>query len=243
MNNVDCIGCHQLGQEATRTIPAQFGKFNSGDDAWMRRIAAGQAGEMMTNRLAGQLGGVPYKYFGDWTDRVAKGEVPKHKPQRPPGVERNLVVTTWDWSTPDKYLHDLISSDRRKPTVNAGGPLYGAPEYSTDNMPILDPKTHKVSFFKMPVARSEHAGIARTGPCRRVKPTQASAYWGDEGCGTPGPTSTTPCSTTKAGCGSPRRCAAWTIRPGARRARIIRPPKCSRSTFAAPGRDARSEDA
>ncbi len=30
MNNTDCIGCHQLGQEATRTIPAQFGKFNSG---------------------------------------------------------------------------------------------------------------------------------------------------------------------------------------------------------------------
>ncbi len=123
MNNVDCVGCHQLGQESTRTIPAQFGKFDSGGDAWIRRTSAGQSGEMMTNRLAGQLGGVPYKYFGDWTDRVAKGEVPKHKPQRPSGVERNLVVTTWDWSTPDKYLHDLISSDRRKPTVNAGGLL------------------------------------------------------------------------------------------------------------------------
>ena len=23
MNNVDCIGCHQLGQESTRTIPAR----------------------------------------------------------------------------------------------------------------------------------------------------------------------------------------------------------------------------
>ena len=34
MNNIDCIGCHQLGQEATRTIPAQFGKFNSGAEAW-----------------------------------------------------------------------------------------------------------------------------------------------------------------------------------------------------------------
>ena len=45
MNNIDCIGCHQLGQEATRTIPAQFGKFKSGADAWMRRIPSGQAGE------------------------------------------------------------------------------------------------------------------------------------------------------------------------------------------------------
>src|SRR5215469_5782010 len=26
MKNIGCIGCHQLGQEATRTIPAAFGK-------------------------------------------------------------------------------------------------------------------------------------------------------------------------------------------------------------------------
>jgi hypothetical protein len=180
MNNVDCVGCHQLGQAATRTIPAQFGKFDSGADAWIRRIGSGQAGEMMTNRLAGQLAGVPYKYFGEWTDRVAKGEVPKHKPQRPVGLERNVVVTTWDWSTPDKYLHDLISSDRRKPTVNANGPLYGSPEYSTDNMPVLDPKTHKVSYFKMPVADPGMPVSLGPGHAGAIKPTMASAYWGEE---------------------------------------------------------------
>src|SRR5262249_24660923 len=138
MNNVDCVGCHQLGQLSTRTVPASLGEFKSGEEAWMRRIQSGQSGEMMTNRIAGRFGGVPYKYFGEWTDRVAKGELPKHKPTRPQGVERNVVVTSWEWSTPDKYLHDLISSDRRYPTVNAYGPLYGSPEYSTDNMPILD---------------------------------------------------------------------------------------------------------
>lgn len=179
MGNVDCVGCHQLGQEATRTIPAQFGKFESGAEAWQRRIQAGQFGEQMTNRIAGQMGGVPYKYFGDWTDRVAKGELPKHKPARPSGVERNLVVTTWDWSKPDKYLHDLISSDRRKPTVNAGGPLYGAPEYSTDEMPVLDPKTHKVSSFKMPVADPSMPVSLGPGHAGNVKPAAASAYWGD----------------------------------------------------------------
>src|SRR5260221_12953245 len=67
MNNVDCIGCHQLGQESTRTIPAALGRFNSGEDAWMRRTQSGQSGEQMTNRLAGQFGGVPYTYFGEWT--------------------------------------------------------------------------------------------------------------------------------------------------------------------------------
>jgi hypothetical protein len=180
MNNVDCIGCHQLGQAATRTIPAQFGRFESGADAWIRRISSGQSGEMMTNRIAGQLGGAPYKYFGDWTDRVAKGELPKAKPARPAGVERNLVVTTWDWSTPDKYLHDLISSDRRNPTVNANGPLYGAPEYATDNMPVLDPKTNKVSFFTMPVADPGMPVSLGPGHAGAIKPTAPSAYWGDE---------------------------------------------------------------
>jgi len=180
MNNTDCIGCHQLGQEATRTIPSQFGKFDNGADAWQRRIQSGQAGEMMTNRIAGQFGGVPYKYFGDWTDRVAKGELPKSKPPRPAGVERNLVVTTWDWSAPDKYMHDLISSDRRDPTVNGNGLLFGSPEYSTDNAPLLDPKTNTVSFFKMPVADPSMPLSLGPGHAGAVKPAAPSAYWGDQ---------------------------------------------------------------
>jgi len=179
MNNVDCIGCHQLGQESTRTIPAQFGHL-SGKDAWVRRIQSGQAGAMMTNRLAGQWGGVPYQYFGDWTDRIAKGELPKAKPPRPQGVERNIVITSWEWSTPDKYLHDLIASDKRDPTVNAYGRLYGSPEYATDNMPILDPKTNEVRFFKMPVRDASMPESLGPGHAAAEKPIQPSAYWGDE---------------------------------------------------------------
>jgi hypothetical protein len=179
MNNVDCVGCHQLGQGSTRTIPAQLGHFKSGAEAWMRRTGSGQAGEMMTNRLAGQLGGVPYRYFGEWTDRIANGELPKHKPPRPQGVERNVVVTAWEWSTPDKYLHDLISSDRRNPTVNAYGPLFGSPEYSTDDMPILDLKTNDTSIFKMPVADPNMPVSLGPGHAGAVEPLQPSAYWGD----------------------------------------------------------------
>jgi streptogramin lyase len=179
MNNVDCVGCHQLGQEATRTIPAQFGEFKSGADAWIRRVQSGQWGDAMTGRLAGQLGGVPFKYFGDWTDGIAKGELPKNKPPRPSGIERNIVVTTWDWSTPDKYLHDLISSDRRDPTVNANGKLYGSPEYSTDMIPVLDPKTNKVTQIKGEVMDPNMPLSLGPGHAGQVKPTQPSAYWGD----------------------------------------------------------------
>ena len=182
MGNVDCIGCHQLGQESTRTIPAQFGEFKTGEEAWMRRVSSGQTGEWMTNRLAGQLAGVPFKYFGDWTDRVARGELPRDKPPRPQGVERNVVITSWEWGTEKQFTHDLISSDRRYPTVNAYGPLYGSAEYSSDEIPILNPKTHKVTFFKMSVA--DPTGPESFGPpfhaSAVAKPTMPSAYWGDE---------------------------------------------------------------
>ena len=174
VKNRSCVGCHQQGNLATRTIPHQFG---AGEKGWMRRTQSGQAGANMTGQLAGKLAGVPYKYFGDWTDRVAKGELPHTKPTRPQGVERNIVVTVRDWASEKHYLHDLISTDRRNPTVNAYGPLYGAPEFSTDKLPVLDPVKNVAWSITGPTmpgtkyARASHA---------KAKPTMPSAYWGDE---------------------------------------------------------------
>lgn len=65
MKNNGCVGCHQLGQLSTRTIPKEFGTFASHEEAWLRRIQAGQAGESMVNIVAGQLNSVPAKYFGE----------------------------------------------------------------------------------------------------------------------------------------------------------------------------------
>jgi hypothetical protein len=179
VRNINCVGCHQLGQESTRTIPAAFAHIKSGEEAWMRRMMAGQSGEQMINQAGNRLGGAPFAYYGDWTDRIAKGELPFAKPKRPEGAERNIVVTWWEWGQPEKYLHDLISSDRRDPTVNAYGPLYGSPEYSTDNMPILDPKTHKVTFFRLPVRDADTPEALGPGHAASAKPLQPSAYWGD----------------------------------------------------------------
>src|SRR3979490_3174171 len=151
MKNIGCIGWSQIGQAATRTIPAAFGKFDSGEAAWMRRVQSGQSGEQMTNQLAGNFGGAPFKYLGDWTDRIAKGELPKTKPPRPQGVERNVVITVWDWADQKAYLHDEIATDKRNPTVNAYGALYGATENSTNNVPILDPVKNTVTSVKIPV--------------------------------------------------------------------------------------------
>src|SRR5262245_6044604 len=139
IKNLSCIGCHQIGQLATRTLPPQFGH---GMEGWVRRIQSGQAGQQMLASAMNQLGGVPPKYLGDWTDRVAAGELPHTQPQRPHGLERNIVATVRDWATPQAYMHDLSGTDRRNPTVNGYGKLYGSPELSTDDFPILDPKTN-----------------------------------------------------------------------------------------------------
>jgi streptogramin lyase len=174
MKNLGCVGCHQLGQSATRTIPSAFGEFDSGEAAWMRRVQSGQAGQNMVGILSGTLGGTPYRYLGDWTDRVAAGELPATKPARPHGLERNIVATVRDWADEKSYLHDQISTDRRTPTVNAYGKLYGAPELSTDNFPILDPVQNTSTTFHAPVRDAD------TPTTHSTPPVQPSAYWGDE---------------------------------------------------------------
>ena len=177
IKNQACVGCHQLGQLSTRTIPAAFGEAKNGAEAWERRVQAGQASPLMVNPLAGKLGGVPFKYFGEWTDSIANGALPFAKPPRPQGVERDIVITEWDWSAPDKYLHDLISTDKRNPRVNAYGPLFGSTEYATDHLPVLDPKTNKVTYITPPEGVDVPEAFG-PGHAAIEKPTAPSAYWG-----------------------------------------------------------------
>src|SRR5271166_3303555 len=121
IKNMGCIGCHQLGNLATRTIPKSLGIFKSSQEAWLRRLQSGQAGSQMINIAQRTLSGIPIPYFADWTDRIAAGELPAAPPPRPSGMERNVVATVRDWSDGKAYLHDLASTDRRNPTVNGNG--------------------------------------------------------------------------------------------------------------------------
>jgi len=174
MKNMGCIGCHQLGNLATRTIPKSLGTFKSSQEAWQRRVQSGQAGPQMLNIVQGALAGIPIQYLADWTDRIAAGELPAAAPARPSGIERNVVATVRDWSDGKAYVHDLSGTDRRNPTVNGNGPLYGAPELSTDDFPVLDPKLNRAITFKAPVRDADT-------PTSHDDPVLApSAYWGEE---------------------------------------------------------------
>jgi hypothetical protein len=183
MKSNGCVGCHQMGQLSTRTFPKNVPhpiNMPTSQEGWFRRIQSGQSGETMFNTLVKQLGGAPIRYYADWTDRIAKGELPDTKPQRPQGVERNIVVTTWDWSDEKRYLHDLIASDRRHPTVNSYGPLYGSAEYSTDIIPVLDPIKHTVTNMIAPVRDANVPEALGPGHAASDKLMQPSPYWGDE---------------------------------------------------------------
>src|SRR5690606_39717924 len=124
----------------TRQVPAELGTCHSAVEAWERRIRAGQAGGNMVQGLSRLGSQRALQMFADWTDRIAAGEVPP-APPRPRGVERNVVITVWDWADPRAYLHDVVSTDRRDQPVNAGGPLYGAGQASSDYLPVVDPAT------------------------------------------------------------------------------------------------------
>jgi hypothetical protein len=169
-----CLSCHQIGNKATRTFPPSLGKFENSVEAWTRRIQSGQASANMV-RAADRLG--PQKILGllaDWTDRIAAGELPKAKPERPKGAERNIVLTLWDWSRPTHYIDDQGSTDRRNPHYNAYGPIWGAPEVSSDIVPILDPRTHTFSEVEIPMKDPN------TSTTRDLPVLAPSPYWGDE---------------------------------------------------------------
>lgn len=143
-----CLDCHQLGNKATRELsPAAKQGATSTLEAWDRRTKFGPSGPGMSADFQGL--GEARKAFADWTDRIAKGETPSTKPPRPKGVERNLVVTVWDWGTPQDGRADNVASDKRNPRVNANGPIYGVSQ-PTDGLNVLDPVENKATVIKIP---------------------------------------------------------------------------------------------
>jgi len=167
-----CEVCHQMGNKATREIPKSLGVFDSSMAAWDRRVQVGQAGGGMSNgfNVIGRQRALAI--FADWSDRIAAGELPP-MPPRPQGLERNVVVTQWDYGDPMKYTHDGISTDKRKPTVNANGPIYIAPEESSDDLYVVDPVRHTATALRVPV-RDPNT------PVRAPAKFTPSPYWGEE---------------------------------------------------------------
>ena len=162
-----CLNCHQIGNKSTREIPGSIlSESDSHLAAWDRRVTMGPMGAGMSGMFR-RLG--PQRaMFADWTDRIAAGEAPTQAPPRPAGVERNVVVTLWDWGTEHDGRTDSAPSDVRDATVNADGLVYGVVQPS-DILAVLDPVEH----------RSRVIPIPSTAP-RILTDTPTSPYYGDE---------------------------------------------------------------
>jgi hypothetical protein len=156
-----CQFCHQLGTKVTRTLP----DIGNSVEAWDLRVqkarypddpfnesepnykpASPLYGTWMSNNMTlfGRHRGL--QMFADWTDRIKKGEVPP-APPRPIGIERNVVVSLWDWGG-GRFIHDSSSSDKRNPSVGANGPVYGV-ETTSARVISLDPTTGKTKEFRL----------------------------------------------------------------------------------------------
>ncbi len=156
-----CMLCHQLGDYTTRS-PA-----DNTVEGWAARIqqaraegdvAVGNLGKSYSHDMQNNMTRYGYqrglKMFADWTQKIATGALPTSAPPRPQGVERNAVLTIWDWANGGQ-IHDAISSDRRNPAVNAGGRVYGVSP-STGYIQWLDPVKNEAGQVGIPGNGKEH---------------------------------------------------------------------------------------
>jgi len=168
-----CQLCHQLGTRITREVD-HLDDFDSTLAAWDHRVQTGQRGASMNggmNRFGRERG---LQMFADWTERIAGGELPP-VPPRPSGVERNLVLTMWDWGVPTSYIHDEIVTDKRNPQVNANGPVYSV-SAGHGTLVITDPDANSSTELTIPVRVDPETIISRF-PSSQLQP---SYYYGDD---------------------------------------------------------------
>jgi hypothetical protein len=160
-----CYSCHQVGDLVTREISKNLGSYTSSLDAWDHHVTVGPNGPGMTANFKRM--GAQRKAYADWTDRVAAGAYPK-APPRPAGLERNLVISMWDWALPTSRRTDVAATDERTPTMNPNGLVYGSIQ-SSDIIAVLDPRENVATQIKVP---SNAPSIDADTP--------ASPFWGDE---------------------------------------------------------------
>ena len=169
-----CQLCHQMGNRVTHDI-SHLESFDSAVAAWDHRVQFGQRGAQMS-RVLDRFGRErALAMYADWSERIAAGEVPP-TPPRPQGAERNVVLTMWEWGDETSYIHDEIATDKRQPTVNSDGAVYGV-SITQDTLVITDTARNRSTELTIPVRApaDEVPSFFPTAPG-----FQPSPYWGEE---------------------------------------------------------------
>jgi hypothetical protein len=172
----DCNFCHQLGNQLTRGVDHVFKakpELKTHEEAWEWRLGVGVRGTAMYGVLNNQGQKRSLKTYADWTRRVANGDVPP-APPRPRGVERNVVLTLWDVGDDRSFMHDEVSTDKNRPTVNGNGNIY-AVSAGHGSLVVLNPQTNSTEELEIPT-RAPRAQINSRFPA----PNRPSLFWGNE---------------------------------------------------------------
>ena len=169
-----CQLCHQMGNLATREVP-NLDDYDSTLHAWEQRVLIGATGAGMNAGIDRMGRERSLEAFASWTDRIMDGAVPP-TPPRPAGAERNVVLTQWGWSSERGFIHDEITTDKRNPTVNANGPVYGVDMLG--KLAVADPVRHLAFELDIPTRTPmDRRGTGYGAPTVAPVP---SPYWGDE---------------------------------------------------------------
>ena len=219
-----CFTCHQIGDKATRTIPKELGHFRvlGGGMGTAYSVRPGERRHGQCHRPArheSRLGAVCRLDGPDCRRRIACDAAAAAARRR-----AQCRLTIWDWATPKAYLHDEISTDKRNPTVNANGPIYGVARGEHGFLP--DPRScaKRNEPSEVARARSGYAIAQRTTPFRCPRPIGETSR-----SGTVRPMCTILCSMNGTGVVYVAHCVRRTIRLSAKQDRTIPRRNCSRS--------------
>src|SRR3984893_7225635 len=132
-----CNHCHELGMVATR----RYTTVEQWDAVFHRAKSMHQELDVLGRDTV-------EKALADWGARIEAGEVPP-SPPRPTGIERNVVISQWDWGASESFIHDLTSTDKRNPTLYANGKVYGADRTGGGRLWVLDPVKNTVQGLEV----------------------------------------------------------------------------------------------
>ena len=181
MKNNGCVGCHQLGQLSTRTIPPGLGEFAS-----PRRGMGAPHPVRAVRRADGEHPGRPARRRADQVfrrldrphrqGRTAEDQADAAARRRAQRRRHHLGLGRREEvpARPDRVGPAQPDGQRLRPALRL------SPNTRTDVLPILDPKTHTVTNFKAPVRDADTPEGLGPGHAAMAKPLRPSPYWGDE---------------------------------------------------------------
>ena len=136
-------------------------------EAWRQRLRSGSAQALMARDIGRLDGERAIANFADWTDRIAKGELPFDKPRAAAGHRaqpgHHDVGLPAPGVLPARRGVDRPAQSARE----SNGPVYGSPEDSTDIVPVVDPRAHRAIELPHPVRDASDA-VGEGQSVRRV---------------------------------------------------------------------------